>query len=72
MVTLQCVNHQLTDQTTKPMTTIFKKTVDNIYAFLLADAAGEFAASFRYKVLFVFLAIVMCSSAAYAMLFMQS
>jgi hypothetical protein len=54
------------------MTTIFKKTVDNIYSFLLADAAGEFAASFRYKVVFVFLALAMFSSAAYAVIFMQS
>lgn len=54
------------------MTTIFKKTVDNIYSFLLADAADEFAASFRYKALFVFLAVALFSSAAYAMLFMQS
>lgn len=54
------------------MTTIFKKTVDNIYSFLLADAVGEFTASFSYKLLFVFLTIAMCSSAVYAMLFMQS
>ncbi|MGB6036666.1 MAG: hypothetical protein WBG42_10400 [Cryomorphaceae bacterium] len=54
------------------MTTMFKKTVDNIYAFLLADAAEEFTASFRYKAIFVFLAAAMCSSAAYAVLFMQS
>jgi len=54
------------------MTTIFKKTVDSIYAFLLADAAGEFAASFRYKTLFVFLVLALSSSAAYAMIFMQS
>ena len=54
------------------MTTFFKKTVDNLYSFLLADAAGEFYASFRYKVIFVFLAFAMLSSAAYAMIFMQS
>jgi len=72
LVSLLCVNDQLAEQTTKKMTTIFKKTVDNLYSFLLADAAGEFAASFRYKVLFVSLAIALCSSAAYAMLFMQS
>jgi len=54
------------------MTTIFKKTVDNIYSFLLADAVGEFTASFRYKVLFVSLAFAMVSFAAYAMIFMQS
>jgi hypothetical protein len=54
------------------MTTIFKKTVDNIYSFLLADAAEEFTASFRYKVIFVFLAAAMFTCAAYAVLFMQS
>ncbi|MFT4771304.1 MAG: hypothetical protein ACJAZC_001823 [Cryomorphaceae bacterium] len=54
------------------MTTIFKKTVDVIYAFLLADAVEEFSASFRNKALFVFLVFAMFSSAAYAMIFMQS
>ena len=52
------------------MTTIFKKTVDNIYTFLLADAAEELNASFLYKTIFVLLVAAMCSSAAYAVLFM--
>lgn len=54
------------------MTTIFKKTVDNIYAFLLADAVGEFSASFRYKLFFVFVAIALFSMATYAVFFIPS
>jgi len=54
------------------MTSILKKTVDQIYAFLLADAVGEFAASFRYKLLIVMLVVAMSSFAAYAMLYVQS
>jgi len=54
------------------MTAIFKKTVDGIYSFLLADAAGEFNASTSYKTLFIFLAVTMVASAAYAVAFMPS
>lgn len=54
------------------MTSILKKTVDRIYALLLADAVGEFSASFNYKLFVVLLVLAMSSSAAYAMLFLQS
>ncbi|MCH2214444.1 MAG: hypothetical protein MK086_04655 [Flavobacteriales bacterium] len=54
------------------MTTIFKKTVDSIYTFLLADAAGEFTASPGYKACFVLLSIAMLALATYAFVFMQS
>ena len=54
------------------MTSILKKTVDRIYSVLLADAVGEFSASFKYKLFVVLLAFAMSSSAAYAILFLQS
>ena len=54
------------------MTSILKKTVDRIYSILLADAVGEFSASFKYKLFVVLLAFAMSSSAAYAILFLQS
>jgi hypothetical protein len=54
------------------MTSILKKTIDQIYAFLLADAVGEFTAPFRYKLRIVLLVLVMSSSAAYPMIFLHS